>query len=465
MRTTPLVDAAADVSRVRFGDGRLDRRARSLSRALQARPSESFPKALADEAAVEAFYRFMANDKVEWDAVLGGHVEATHERAVVAGRILALHDSSLFQFGGDAVRVGAFRTAKGKSGFLGHTCLAVSADGARQPLGVLGMIPVVRLDGEAAETSPGTVYDCESDRWIDLVDEVEESVPMAVDIVHVMDSEGDSFDLLEFMVADGVDFVVRLCHDRRVVTTDGRARLSDALPQAQTRFTRTVPLSTRKGVKKSGRHAARDERLANLEVRVLKAGLLRPDGSDAHLAGVHVHIVQVVEVDPPEGEAPVSWLLATRLPVDTDEAVADVVDFYRARWLIEEWFKALKTGCAYQKRQLESLGALLVAFALLAPISTRLLALRWLGRNEPERPASDVLDDDEIACLRVLERQKRRGLPRAPTVGDVLLAVARLGGFLTRNKVPGWQVLGRGFEDLAKMVAMFRAMQGGGMEM
>ena len=120
MRTTPLVDAAADVSRVRFGDGRLDRRARSLSRALQARPSESFPKALADEAAVEAFYRFMANDKVEWDAVLGGHVEATHERAVVAGRILALHDSSLFQFGGDAVRVGAFRTAKGMCDHLGR---------------------------------------------------------------------------------------------------------------------------------------------------------------------------------------------------------------------------------------------------------------------------------------------------------------------------------------------------------
>ena len=53
------------------------------------------------------------------------------------------------------MRAGAFRTAKGKSGFLGHTCLAVSADGARQPLGILGMIPVVRLDEEAAEASPG----------------------------------------------------------------------------------------------------------------------------------------------------------------------------------------------------------------------------------------------------------------------------------------------------------------------
>ena len=465
MHSPPLIDAPTDLAHVHLGDRRLDRRARSLSRSLQARPSESFPKALADEAATEAFYRFVSNDKVEWSAILGGHMKATHERATAVGRILALHDSSLFQFGGEAVRAGAFRTAKGNSGFLGHTCLAVSADGARQPLGILGMIPVVRLDEEAAEVSPGTAYDCESDRWIDLVDEVEESVPMAVDIVHIMDSEGDAYDLLEFMVGDDVDFVVRLCHDRRVVTTDGRKRLSEALPEAQTRFTRSVPLTRRKGAKKTGRHAARDERLAELEVRVLKAGLLRPDDSAAHLAGVHVHIVQVVEVSPPDGEAPVSWLLATRLPVDTDEAVAAVVDFYRARWLIEEWFKALKSGCNYERRQLGSLEALLIAFGLLAPISTRLLALRWLGRNQPERPASDVLEDDEIACLRVLERQKRRRLPTKPTVGHVLLAVARLGGFLVRNKVAGWQVLGRGFEDLGKMVAMFRAMQGGGIEM
>jgi hypothetical protein len=47
----------------------------------------------------------------------------------------------------------------------------------------------------------------------------------------------------------------------------------------------------------------------------------------------------------------------------------------------------------------------------------------------------------------------------------VLLAIARLGGFLTRNKVPGWQVLGRGFEDLTKMVELFRAMNGRGAEM
>jgi hypothetical protein len=36
------------------------------------------------------------------------------------------------------------------------------------------------------------------------------------------------------------------------------------------------------------------------------------------------------------------------------DQVAAVVDHYRGRWTIEEFFKAIKTGCALEARQLES---------------------------------------------------------------------------------------------------------------
>ena len=48
--------------------------------------------------------------------------------------------------------------------------------------------------------------------------------------------------------------------------------------------------------------------------------------------------------------------------------------------------------------------------------------------------------------------------PKKPTAGDVLLAIARLGGFLKSNKVAGWQVLGRGFEDFSKMLQVYELM-------
>ena len=61
------------------------------------------------------------------------------------------------------------------------------------------------------------------------------------------------------------------------------------------------------------------------------------------------------------------------------------------RCLIEEFFKYLKTGCAYEKRRLESLDTLLIALALLAPIAWQLLVFRHLTREVPTAPTTVAL--------------------------------------------------------------------------
>lgn len=287
MTQQTLIDAASDLDRLSLKDARLDRRCLAIVQALQRKPTASFTEALGSDAASEGFYRFMRNDKVEWRALADEHRDATHERALQEGRILALHDTSLCQFGGDVVREGTFRTAKGKSGFLAHTCLAVSADGSRQPLGVLGMLPVVRLSDEDAADSPGWRYSNESARWADLVAIVEDERPDPLELVHVMDSEGDAYDLLEFMASQDYDFVVRLCHDRRTLAETGDVeRLLQRVQSATARLSRSVTLSGRKPGKttpKSDRHAPRDERIATLDIRTTNANLLRPEASESYL--------------------------------------------------------------------------------------------------------------------------------------------------------------------------------------
>ena len=113
--------------------------------------------------------------------------------------------------------------------------------------------------------------------------------------------------------------------------------------------------------------------------------------------------------------------------------------------MIEEFFKALKTGCAVEKRQHESLHALLNAVAICLPIAWNLLLLRNLARSTPEAPATEVLTPTQIDVLRACASPK---LDRTPTVRQVLFAVAALGGHLKNNGEPGWQVLGRGMEYL-----------------
>jgi len=163
-----------------------------------------------------------------------------------------------------------------------------------------------------------------------------------------------------------------------------------------------------------------------------------------------INIVRVWEMDPPQGEAPVEWVLFTSEPIDTASQVSQVVDWYRTRWVIEEYFKALKTGCAYEKRQLESREALENALALFLPIAWQLLRLRTLARDASDKPATEALPASQLA---VLQRVARRPLPQRPTVRDVMLAVAALGGHLKRNGEPGWITLWRGYEELLTLTA------------
>ena len=160
---------------------------------------------------------------------------------------------------------------------------------------------------------------------------------------------------------------------------------------------------------------------------------------------LELNLVHATEVDPPLGEPKVEWLLYTTLPIETQAQIEDIVDKYRARWAIEEFNGALKTGCAYEAREFESRHALLVMLAMSMPIAVELLALRSRARTEPDAPATDVFTPFQI---RVLKAASERKLPDRPTCQEALLAVARLGGHLKRNGSPGWKVLYRGMETL-----------------
>jgi hypothetical protein len=135
------------------------------------------------------------------------------------------------------------------------------------------------------------------------------------------------------------------------------------------------------------------------------------------------------------------------------------VDFYRARWTIEEFFKAIKTGCAFEKRQIEDLHGLLNVLALCAPIAWQMLALRAEARRKPDRLAAEILTKTQVDVLRVFARKP---LPDKPTVRDALLAIAALGGHIRRNGEPGWQTLGRGYEQLLTLVQGWNAAKGRG---
>ena len=187
-----------------------------------------------------------------------------------------------------------------------------------------------------------------------------------------------------------------------------------------------------------------------LERVACRVSLKRPRHFSAALPeALEVNVVVVREIDPPENQPAVSWTLITSEPIESEEDIAWIVDAYRARWVIEELFKALKTGCSFEKRQLESFNALQRALCIYLPIAWQLLQIRHLAQVRPDSPASEVIPELRLRLLAALMKsEKRRTLPANPTIKDVLFGIACLGGHLARNGPPGWQTLGRGYDEL-----------------
>jgi hypothetical protein len=273
-----------------------------------------------------------------------------------------------------------------------------------------------------------------------------------------MDQEADDFSVFAALTSAKLRFVIRA--EARRLTAD-KVRTDVFLSEKPAEIFRHVAISRRSTKQASTQHPSRAERIAKLSVRASMITLRRPQSSaDAPIDHLSLHAVHVFEPSPPTGEKPVEWMLFTSEPIATLRDIEAVVDHYRARWVIEEYFKALKTGCAFEKRQLCSFDGLVRALGLFVPIAWTLLALRTLGRDQSARDATAVFTTNQLRLLRALLEKRGRKFVKKPTVRDAMLGIAGLGGHIKNNGAPGWHVLGRGMRRFAEAEEVWDAVRG-----
>lgn len=463
---------ATEFAVAQLGDQRRTARLVKMSDALAKAPSASIPEAMPSPADEDAAYRFLSNSAVTPNAILAPHMAQTLERAAAAKTILVAHDTTELEFGGKAKREGMGRLGGSKrQGFFGHMSLAMTADATQCPLGLLGLHTWARTSQRRSSKNThgrhlsGPEYaklkNKESQRWVQQVQSVEQLVGERAEVIHLMDREADAFPLLASMVNDDVRFVVRCARDRVARASqddDSTTKVRALVAQAEDAFSIEVPIVAR-AAKRAPRanetSGARSKRVARVGFRATKMELRRPSYVTDGPRWLPVHVVEVYEVDPPCGAEPIEWLLVTTEPIDTIADIHTVVLLYCARWLIEEYFKALKTGCAISKRQLETYNAMINLLAIFAPIAWQMLALRDWARSVPDAPATVALSPTQIQVLRVCGSV---ALSPTPTVRQALFAVAALGGHHI-SREPGWLVLGRGMEKLLMLEAGWTAHQ------
>jgi hypothetical protein len=407
-------------------------------------PTDSIPQAAGDWGQTKATYRFLANERVTSTALGDGLARDTARLCQDQEVVLAVQDTtSLNLTPNDSIaELGPIDSGGLARGLLLHTTLALTELGS--VTGVLGQ----QCWARPQPGQPGP-QEKESGKWIDGIDQARQALHEAGDqpprVIHIMDREGDVYDVLQWIDDTGDSAIIRCAQNRLV---EEPLRVAHAAVRA-----RPVLDSQWLSVPRSHGKPARE---AWVEVRVLETHLTPDHEKYPHAWAMKWTLIEVWEPDPPPGEKALHWLLWTREPATTADEVWEVVRKYTCRWPIEEFHEALKSGCRIEALRLETWEGLLKAVVLYSGVAARIVSLRDRSREEPDSPATVLLSEEE--CTVLMARCGKGNLAAVLTLRQAVLWIGRLGGHLNRkgDGMPGIRTLWRGMRDLELLVQGFR---------
>ncbi len=397
------------------------------------------------------FTRFLRNESVT-AAEMARHAGALTAQHVVGREVVVIQDTSELVLGGRRARAAGYGpVGKGGSsrGLLLHPVLAVEA-GTGALLGLVSMRIWNREGGEVTPRRERGTADKESQRWLDGARRAGEVLAQASSITAISDRESDFYELFAQRPAN-VQLIVRACQNRRIELPaqepgDGLLfSFIDGLPE-QGRFVVNVPAAP-------GRKA----RTTELAVRYAPVKLRRPKhGADPALPPtLAVTLVDVREASTPaDGSEPIHWRLITTHEVATLAQARRVVDLYRLRWIIEEFFRTLKTaGFDIEATDISEPRAMInfVAAATVAAVTIKQLVQARDGNTD--QLLSDAFDPDDQPILEAVSaklagKTARQCNPHPKgTLAFAAWVIARLGGWTGYYGKPGPKVMRIGLQD------------------
>jgi hypothetical protein len=421
-----------------------------LQAALVARPGSCIRRlAQGNRARQVQFSRFLYNEAVRVAEM--AETAAGRTAGVVGGRdVLAIQDSSELVFGGKEARArgfGPIGRGGGTGGLLLHAVLAVDAlTGA-----LLGPVDVgVRNRQGGSKVAPRRQRQTaakESQRWLDGMLRASEVLRTAARITVVGDRESDIYEEFACRPAN-VHLLTRVAQDRRIETAAGEPGLlfafGDALPE-QARLVVNIPAAP-----------GRKPRSAELALRYSPVLVRRPkNGAAPELAKtVGLTLLDIKETTLPGQGEPIHWRLITTHTIDSPATARMVLDFYRRRWIIEDYFRTLKTaGFDIEAAEIEDPDAMARLVGAVAIAGVSVLQLVRARDGTTDQMLEEAFDPADRPLLEALsaklegktERQKNPH-PKG-TLAYAAWVIARLGAWDGYYGKPGPKVMRLGLQD------------------
>ena len=440
--------AARQFGQVELGDARRTRRAVKLAAQMVRHPAGSIPEQTGDWASTKAAYRLFSKEDVTFEALGRGHWERTRQTAGSRAVVLMIQDSTQLNYTVRSQMEGLGPVGDGTGrGLWLQSVLAVapSVDG-RGSASVLGLAHQQVFCGRRVpkgETrTQRKAREHKAQAWLEEVEAVGVA-PGSSRWKHVADREADNFGFFRACGRTGTGFLVRAAQDRCAALGHEAQAPDGHLKQ----LARSLPALGGKQLVLRSRPVRR-ARIANLLVAASPVTIFPPQ-IYKEAQPIRCWMIRVWEVDGPDDEDPIEWILLCSEPTDDLPAALLVAEWYSLRWLIEEYHKCLKTGCRIESRQLQHADRLKALLAMCAVVAVRLLQCKQQAQAEPNRPARECVSVEHVQVLASYHKQPSAGM----TIRQFWRLVARLGGFLARkgDGEPGWQTIWRGWQKLDLM--------------
>ncbi len=421
--------------------------------ALVERPCSCIRRLAGRRAQEVRFTRLLRNHSVTANEMVC-HA-ATGTAARIAGRdIVVPQDTSELALGGRRVRASGYGPV-GKGGALGglllHAALALEV-GTGALLGLVDAKVWNRDEDEVKPRRSRAIADKESQRWLDTTARASEVLAAANSITVVSDRESDIYEHFACRPSN-VRLIVRACQNRKIETNPEATGaflfpFIDGLPEAG-RFSAKIPAVP-----------GRKERVAELAVRFSPVKLCKPqNGAARDLPDtIALVLVDVREVLKPEDGEPIHWRLLTTHAVTSLGEARRIVDLYRMRWTIEEFFRLLKTaGFDIENADIGDPQVMikLVAAATVAAVTVMQLVKARDGTTDQQ--LADAFDPADQPIFEAVSAQLEGGTARQKNPhpkGSLAFGswvIARLGGWTGYYGKAGPKVMRRGFDDFQRI--------------
>lgn len=411
-----------------------------------------------DRDKIVRFDRLLGHANVTTGRIIAGWGAATSIAA--RGRdVLAIQDTSEIKFKTRAgYRRGLGEIGKGNiHGLLLHAMVAVDAE-TGQCLGLVDGDVYTRKGRRETCHSERDLADKESRRWVDTARNGAEVLSEAARVTVIADAESDFYAGLVLIEREGLQVLSRSARNRRL---DTGGSLYDEVASWPACATTALEIRAQPG---------RLARTAQVELRFGEVVLQRPAKTEPDMPpNLRLRVVEVREPNPPEKTKPICWRLLTTHTVNTRDDAWRIVVMYRQRWVIEQFFRVLKSqGLGIEDSQVQTAERLLKLTAIAARAGIITLQLVQARDGKTSESAALVFNDEAVEALNAIAKTKykpRTKLQTNPhpksTLAWAAWIIARLGGWdgYPKSKPPGPITMKNGLDTFQNILIGWRARE------